>query len=123
MNRSTLVWLIKRIKKRIPALLLMILGQMGHAVLLVCFALGSRGVIDRATAGEQAMLQKVVSAINAKMKVGCTGCGYCMPCPKGVDIPGTFAAYNRKYAEGTFSALKEYFMCTAARRNSNHYLT
>ena len=68
---------------------------------------------------EEAMLREVVAAINSKMKVGCTGCGYCMPCPKGVDIPGTFAAYNRKYSEGTVSALREYFMCTAARRTSS----
>ena len=77
----------------------------------------SANVGDLSEQDEQ-MLRNVVAAINAKMKVGCTGCGYCQPCPKGVDIPGTFAAYNRKYAEGTFSALKEYFMCTAARRNS-----
>lgn len=67
---------------------------------------------------EEAMLQSVVQAINAKMKVGCTGCGYCMPCPKGVDIPGTFAAYNRLYSEGKFWGLKEYFMCTALRKTN-----
>jgi len=68
--------------------------------------------------GEEAMLQQVVNAINAKMKVGCTGCGYCVPCPKHVDIPGTFAAYNRLHTEGKFSGWKEYFMCTAVRATS-----
>jgi len=67
---------------------------------------------------EEAMLQRVVKAINSKMKVGCTGCGYCMPCPKNVDIPGTFAAYNRRYTESKFWGLAEYVMCTALRKNS-----
>ena len=67
---------------------------------------------------EQAFLQEVVKAINSKLKVGCTGCGYCMPCPKGVDIPGTFAAYNRYYSDGKFVAMKEYFMCTTLRKKS-----
>lgn len=31
------------------------------------------------------------------MKVPCTGCNYCMPCPFGVDIPGIFSEYNSKY--------------------------
>ena len=66
---------------------------------------------------DQALLEQVVAAINAKMKVGCTGCGYCMPCPQHVDIPGVFAAYNRRFTEGKFSALKEYMMCTTLRQN------
>jgi hypothetical protein len=31
------------------------------------------------------------------MKIGCTGCGYCMPCPYGIDIPGCFSLYNARY--------------------------
>ena len=67
---------------------------------------------------EEQMLKQVVAAINAKMKVGCTGCGYCMPCPKGVDISGTFAAYNRRYVEGKFWSFVDYVMCTTVRKNS-----
>lgn len=74
--------------------------------------------IGELTAEDEEMLQSVVKAINSKMKVGCTGCGYCMPCPKNVDIPGTFAAYNRRFAEGKFWAYVDYFMCTALRKNS-----
>ncbi|MBP3569738.1 MAG: aldo/keto reductase [Lachnospiraceae bacterium] len=67
---------------------------------------------------EEEMLRRVVTAINSRMKVGCTGCGYCMPCPKGVDIPGTFSAYNRRYYDSKHSGFFDYMMCTALRKNS-----
>ena len=44
-------------------------------------------------------LERVKHAIRAKEKVGCTGCRYCMPCPKGVDIPGIFRCYNTMFSE------------------------
>lgn len=68
---------------------------------------------------EEKMLKEVVQAINAKMKVGCTGCGYCMPCPKNVDIPGTFANYNRCYTDGWVIGMREHIMCTALRKTSS----
>ena len=81
-------------------------------------ATASAAEIGSLTDADDAMLKSVVAAINAKMKVGCTGCGYCMPCPKGVDIPGTFAAYNRRYSEGRLSAFREYLQDTAMRQNA-----
>ncbi|MBQ2802556.1 MAG: aldo/keto reductase [Lachnospiraceae bacterium] len=74
--------------------------------------------VGELTSEDEAMLQRVVQAINAKMKVGCTACGYCMPCPKNVDIPGTFLAYNRFYTESKRSARFDYMMCTALRKTS-----
>ncbi len=60
---------------------------------------------DSAGAGELteqdlALIRNVKEAIRAGEKVGCTGCRYCMPCPKGVDIPGIFRCYNAMYTEG-----------------------
>ncbi len=49
---------------------------------------------------ERSLVNKAVDAYRSVMKVGCTGCGYCMPCPKGIDIPAHFQAYNYKYMAG-----------------------
>ena len=64
------------------------------------------------------LIEKVKKAINASVKVPCTGCRYCMPCPKNVDIPGSFSAYNRLYTDGWYTGMKEYIMCTALRKTS-----
>ena len=69
------------------------------------------------TPEDRAVYAKAVAAINENRKVGCTGCRYCMPCPKGVDIPGTFAAYNRMASDGYWKALTEYFMITGVRKD------
>ena len=68
---------------------------------------------------DHALLKEVAKAIDNKRKVGCTGCRYCMPCPHGVDIPGTFAAYNRRYSEGAVPAMKDYVMTTVLRKDQS----
>ena len=78
---------------------------------------------DKAKAGEFTkkdfkLIEEVVKAINEKMKVPCTGCRYCMPCPRKVDIPGTFSAYNKYYTDSKYVALKEYLMCTGLRKDT-----
>ncbi len=101
-----------------PEVTVVLSGMNSNEMILDNISTASTVEIGELTQSDNEMLNDVANAINAKMKVGCTGCGYCMPCPKNVDIPGTFAAYNRKYSEGWFPALKEYFMCTTLRKNS-----
>lgn len=73
--------------------------------------------IGELTDADLQMLKSVVDAINSRMKVGCTGCRYCMPCPQNVDIPGTFAAYNRCFSENKANGKSEYMMCTIVRKD------
>ena len=53
-------------------------------------------------------IEKVKTIIKEKEKVGCTGCRYCMPCPKGVDIPGTFRCYNAMFIESKMQGRMQY---------------
>ncbi len=65
------------------------------------------------------LVEQVKQEINRNMKVGCTGCGYCMPCPNKVDIPMAFHCYNLKYTEGKKSGSWEYLQSTAMRRETS----
>ena len=57
----------------------------------------------------------IVECIKEKEKVGCTGCGYCMPCPMGVDIPGNFRCYNKMYSENKNSGRFEFAQTMSLR--------
>ncbi len=61
------------------------------------------------------VIDKARKIINEKTKVPCTGCAYCMPCPFGVDIPGSFHCLNTSYTDSYIVGIKEYVMCTALK--------
>ena len=65
---------------------------------------------------EFAFIEKIKKEINAKEKVGCTGCRYCMPCPKGVDIPGAFRCWNAMAIEGKSKGRYQYIQTVGLTR-------
>ncbi|MDO4804103.1 MAG: aldo/keto reductase [Lachnospiraceae bacterium] len=68
------------------------------------------------TEEDKAFLAKVCQAIRENVKVGCTGCRYCMPCPQGVDIPSLFSSYNSMYTERKAGGRHEYMQTVAFRK-------
>lgn len=68
------------------------------------------------TPEDERMLSEVIDVLNSKIKVPCTGCSYCQPCPKGVNIPGCFAAYNMVATEGKITGMMEYMKNTTMRK-------
>lgn len=79
--------------------------------------IASDATADALTEKDLEIFEKVKKSINQHMKVPCTGCGYCMPCPHGVDIPTCFAAYNTRYTDSFYSGMKAYIMCTTLKTN------
>ncbi len=55
---------------------------------------------------EEATVNKVVETLHARIQNGCTGCRYCMPCPAGVNIPGSFKAWNLYHMYQKYSLVK-----------------
>lgn len=53
---------------------------------------------------------RVRKIILDNMSVGCTGCGYCMPCPQGVDIPLCFDCYNNLKLENAIQGKFHYIL-------------
>ena len=58
---------------------------------------------------EKETIEKVRKAYEARIKVGCTGCEYCMPCPQGIKIPEIFKGYDTASMFDDFSGFyREY---------------
>jgi predicted aldo/keto reductase-like oxidoreductase len=51
-------------------------------------------VPDSLSASELAVFGEARKAMEARIKVDCSACRYCMPCASGVDIPDVLAALN-----------------------------
>jgi predicted aldo/keto reductase-like oxidoreductase len=58
------------------------------------------------TESEIQLVGKVEQKYHQLMKIGCTGCQYCMPCPSGVNIPECFSIYNNLHMFGNEEGAK-----------------
>ena len=82
-----------------PEVMVVLSGMNSQEMVLENCRTASETPAGSLTADDFAVLEVVKEKIREKEKVGCTGCRYCMPCPKGVDIPGIFRCYNAMYTE------------------------
>jgi predicted aldo/keto reductase-like oxidoreductase len=57
-------------------------------------ASASTSGVNTLTEEELALFSQVRAKYNELCPIPCTNCGYCMPCPNGVDIPRNLGAYN-----------------------------
>ncbi|MCY6485091.1 aldo/keto reductase [Clostridium aestuarii] len=72
----------------------------------ICLA-SSQYAHENSLKDEEIELVNEVKAIyKSKIKINCTNCRYCMPCPNGVNIPECFNEYNNLSIFGDFKSSK-----------------
>jgi hypothetical protein len=67
------------------------------------------------TPAELAQIEAEMRRVRESLGAPCTACGYCLPCPYGVDIPGNFGVYNDYRLYGLEAHARKAFAALAGR--------
>lgn len=103
-----------------PEVIVVLSGMNSQAMVEENIRVASSTNANSFTKDDYELFDKVRNILNEKIKVPCTGCNYCMPCPMGVDIPTCFSCYNEIETEGKMSARMKYIMYTSLKTNPHN---
>jgi predicted aldo/keto reductase-like oxidoreductase len=94
-------------------------GMTSAAQVIENAALADRTPAGSLSEAELEVYRRVREIFNESYRIRCTGCNYCMPCPRNVNIPGCFAAYNTFYSMGKRAGWQQYLTSAgfASRRS------
>ena len=89
-----------------PEVTLLLSGMNDEAQIKENLAVAEAALPDSLSAAELALVERAGLTYHGLTQIGCTGCGYCMPCPAGVQIPGCFDVYNKMHMFGNTEEAK-----------------
>jgi uncharacterized protein len=98
-RRSPAEWALRWVWNQ-PEVTVVLSGMNDEAHIAENLAIADSARVGMLSGAELALIERAGLAYRGLMKVGCTGCGYCMPCPAGVAIPNCFDQYNRMHMFG-----------------------
>lgn len=105
-RRTPVEWALRWIWNH-PEVTVVLSGMNEEAHIAENLAIAGSARAGTMTPQELELVARASDKYRELMKVRCTGCGYCMPCPMGVSIPMCFETYNKMHmfgniAEGKF---------------------
>lgn len=92
-RRSPAEWALRWVWNH-PEVTIVLSGMNDESHIEENLKIASEALPNSLSLTELAIISRVRDTYQHLMKISCTGCGYCMPCPAGVDIPGCFSLYN-----------------------------
>ena len=104
-RRTPAEWALRWVWNR-PEVTVVLSGMNEEAHIAENFAIASEAQANSLTPEELALVERVGRTYRELLKVGCTGCGYCMPCPSNVMIPLCFEEFNNMHLFGPEEAVK-----------------
>lgn len=108
-RRSPAEWALRWIWNR-PEVTLILSGMNEQSQVDENIAVASQACPDSLTGAELDLVKRAAATYRRLMKIGCTGCQYCMPCPAGVDIQGCFEMYNNAHMFGGRKLLRFFYI-------------
>lgn len=78
-----------------PEVTVVLSGMNEEAHVAQNMAVAEEALAGSLAADEVTLVERVRDKYRELMQVGCTGCGYCLPCPAGVNIPTSFTFLNK----------------------------
>ncbi|GAB6126249.1 aldo/keto reductase [Humidesulfovibrio idahonensis] len=108
-RRSPVEWALRWVWNH-PEVTVVLSGMNEEAHVEQNLAMAGEAHAGSLSDGELALVDRAARTYHELMQVGCTGCGYCMPCPAGVDIPKSFSFFNSMYLSGEREAMRMFYL-------------
>ncbi|BBO66663.1 aldo/keto reductase [Desulfosarcina alkanivorans] len=104
-TRTPVEWALRWVWNH-PEVTVVLSGMNEEAHIEENMAIAARALPNSLTEDEIKRVDEASRKYKTLMKVGCTGCGYCMPCPSDVSIPSCFEVYNKMHMFGNAEEAK-----------------
>jgi predicted aldo/keto reductase-like oxidoreductase len=99
-GRSPVDWALQFLWNR-PEVSVVLSGMGSQQMVDENCASADRSGVHSLSEAEAEAIDRIAAVYRDKVLVPCTACGYCMPCPAGVNIPKNFAILNNVSMESS----------------------
>jgi predicted aldo/keto reductase-like oxidoreductase len=117
-GRTAAEWALRWVWNH-PEVTVVLSGMNEEAHVKENIATADTAYADSMSKEELQLVERVSQKYLELLKVNCTGCGYCMPCPSDVLIPGCFELYNKMHMFGDENGVKFFYVARMAGLVSN----